>query len=133
MALAPLVSAALSPRRKNMRRDGEISPCNGTTTASPLWITSRAVAVAGVIRAIAAAIANTLAPILSQAHSIALTGASRPSLPQGERGRGGPFPRIGEKATMRGSAQHFVNLPVDDPNLGKFFLMVWIAARAGLV
>src|ERR1700676_910252 len=120
MALAPLVSAALSPRRRNISKDGEISPCNGTTTTSPLWITSRAVAVAGVIRAIAAAIANTLTPTLSQAHSIALTGASRPSLPQGERGRGGPFSPIGEKARMRGSAKHFFNLPVDDSKMGKF-------------
>src|ERR1700676_696023 len=115
MALAPLVSAALSPRRRNISKDGEISPCNGTTTTSPLWITSRALAVAGVIRAITAAIANTLTPTLSL------------------RGRGGLFSPIGEKARMRGSAKYFVILPVDGSKMGKFLLMVWIASRAGLV
>src|SRR6266404_5272928 len=42
MALAPFVSASFSARRRNMNRDGEISPRTGTTTTSPLWITSRA-------------------------------------------------------------------------------------------
>ena len=78
---------------------------------SPLWITSRALAVAGVIRAITAAIANTLTL----------------------RRRGGLFSPIGEKARMRGSAKYFVILPVDGSKMGKVLLMVWIASRAGLV
>src|SRR6266581_6169844 len=45
IALAPLLSATFSARRKNIRSEGEISPRSGTTTTSPLWTTSRAWAI----------------------------------------------------------------------------------------
>src|ERR1700720_2881693 len=42
IALAPLVSAVLTARRKKVRSEGEISPLMGATTTSPLRMTSRA-------------------------------------------------------------------------------------------
>src|SRR6266568_1024226 len=45
IALALLLSATFSARRKNIRSEGEISPRSGTTTTSSLWTTSRAWAI----------------------------------------------------------------------------------------